>query len=84
MIVYKNVPYEFNWALWNDTVSAMVAAHGIDFIAEYIGVSPKTVDQWMNPTSSGYADFKHPNMSNFLKVISECAVNPANFFTTGE
>jgi hypothetical protein len=83
MIVYKNVPYEFNWALWQQAIAELAEKVGPEFLAEYLGVSEKTIWNWQRDNSA-YAEFKHPNMANFLKVCNETSHLPAHFFTTGE
>lgn len=78
-ITWKNVPWRFDDGLWSAFCERLVEKHGIDDIAEMIGVHPHTLRGWIKRNHK--QGFEHPSMGNFLKLCNLADVAPDQFFT---
>lgn len=77
-IRYKLMGWEFNHELWSATMATAVAEMGLEFMALSMNVSQSALENW----SKGYFhdDFKHPNMTNFIKACNLLDLDPREFF----
>lgn len=78
-IIYKNVPYHFDLSLWGALCEHACRVHGMDDIAEMIGVHPNTVLCWIRGNVK--AEFPFPSMNKFLELCNLLDVDPGQFFT---
>jgi hypothetical protein len=79
-IQYRWVDWKFNDGLWAQCVREMVDAHGVDFVAEVMGVKPTSVTTWGKMKGSAYADYPYPRMTNFIKFCNEFNIDPREFW----
>jgi hypothetical protein len=77
---YKLVNWEFNMGGWGRAMQESVDRFGVEFVAQILEVSPKTVDNWIKGYKSVYSEFPHPNMSNFIWACNQLDLDPREFF----
>lgn len=73
---YRVVHWEFDSQAWSRQLKAWVKTVGEDAIAQAVGCSQSTVQNWANGSM--------PAMGNFIKVCDELSLDPREFFTTSE
>lgn len=76
--------WEFDLKAWAQAMIEATNEMGVDFVAQCLGVSPKTVTNWSTPDNSAYSEFPHPSMSNFIKTCNELDLDPRSFFCLEE
>lgn len=79
-IEYVWVDWVFNDGAWAGAVRDQVDAHGVEFVAELMGVTVAGVKTWSKMKGAAYADYPYPNMTNFIKFCNNFNYNPADFF----
>jgi hypothetical protein len=78
----KLVQWNFNHALWSASMATIIEQMGVEFMAEYLGLSESILNSWAR---GRYAEgFQHPSMSNFLKVCDSVDLDPSEFFVLGD
>jgi len=70
MIKYRLVDWNFNKGAWSRAIATAVDDVGDKIVADGLGVSVKTVQNWMKMYESAYGEFPYPNMTNFLKFCN--------------
>lgn len=79
MAIYqKLVQWTFNHALWSASIATINEQMGVEFMAEYLGLSESILKSWAKGRYS--EGFQHPSMSNFLKVCDSADLDPSEFF----
>lgn len=79
-VTYRWVNWEFNRGLWASLMRDEIAKHGVDFVAEVMGVSVNGVKTWAKMKGAAYSEFPYPNMTNFMKFCNEFNYDPREFF----
>jgi transcriptional regulator with XRE-family HTH domain len=75
---YKLMKWAFSNTRFSDVLFLWVSNFSMKEVAEMLGVSKSTVNNWMNGNFS--EEFPHPNMSNFLVFCNETDSDPRDFF----
>lgn len=74
---YVVVAWEFNTALWADTIATQMVNFGQDLPA-MTGVDKSTLNNW---AKERYTEgFNWPSMVNFIRVCNLFDLNPDEFF----
>ena len=77
---YSLVNWQFNLGAWSRAMQEAVDSMGIEFVAQSLEVSVKTVWNWIRMPESAYGEFPHPNMSNFIYAVNMLDLDPREFF----
>lgn len=75
---YKLVLWEFDTKAFSAAIMALHEHFSYGEMAELIGVSKSTVNNWARGNWS--AEFPHPHLSNLLIVCNELDLDPRSFF----
>lgn len=81
---YVSLNSEFSMDVWGAALQRECDEHGQEFVAAYLGVSQKTVFNWITKSEAAYREFPHPHMTNFLKFCNAFGYDPRDFFKLGE
>lgn len=81
---YVSLSSNFNMQAWGAAMAREASEHGSEFVAQYLGVSPKTVDNWVRQPETAYRDFPYPMMTNFLNFCNSFGYDPRDFFTVSD
>lgn len=79
-IRYSLVNWQFNLGAWSRAMQEAVDQMGIEFVAQTLEVSVKTVANWIRLPESAYGEFPHPSMSNFINAVNTLDLDPRDFF----
>ena len=77
---YVQIESEFDLRTWSQAMKREADEHGLEFVAEYLELSHKTIRGWIEPYESAYGEFPHPRMTNFLKFCNGFGYDPKDFF----
>lgn len=75
---YNIYNYEFDRALWAQTINDAIASIGRKELAVLVGVDESTLSNWAHMTARENA--KWPAMHNFMAVINLLDLTPNEFF----
>jgi hypothetical protein len=78
---YVSLSSNFDLAAWSSAVSREADEHGIEFVAQYMGVAKNTVNGWTKTYDSSYGEFPYPMMTNLLKFCNAFGYDVRDFFT---
>lgn len=81
---YVSLSSNFNLQAWSRAIERETSEHGQEFVARYLGISPKTVQNWINLPETAYRDFPYPHMTNFLNFCNAFGYDPRDFFMVGD
>lgn len=84
MLTYVWVNWEFNKGAWGQAIAQTCHDHDIEFVAEIMGVSTKTVRNWQKMYDSAYGEYPWPNMANFMRFCNTFNYDPREFFILEE
>jgi len=79
---YKVYSWDFNRALWAQTMKQWTTDFSIKEVAELLGVSTGAVSGWMSMESG--RSHPWPSMMCFMKAVNELDLNPSDFFVIEE
>lgn len=75
---YKTVVWDFNRALWSQSIAKWVQAFSVKEVAELLNVSDGCISGWMR--MHRVPDYPWPGMENFMRVVNELGLDPSDFF----